>query len=100
MESQPYLDFARSRRACWCTGGWGVGADMIGWLSGLTNMIMLTRRQPEFIRALLELIAAWNRARMQVVLSAGVDLYIKTRLVRELRLLDPRRPGRSSFNPS
>jgi hypothetical protein len=40
-------------------------------------MIKLTRRQPEFIRSLLDLIAGWNYARMQVVLSSGVDLYIK-----------------------
>jgi hypothetical protein len=58
-------------------GGWGVGADGIGWLSGLMNMIKLTHNQPEFIRALLNLIATWNRTRMQVVLSTGIDLYIK-----------------------
>jgi hypothetical protein len=75
-DSLPYLEFAQ-QNGLLVTGGWGVGADAIGWLSGLTNMIKLTRRQPEFIRSLLDLIAGWNRARMQVVLSAGVDLYIK-----------------------
>jgi hypothetical protein len=75
-DSQPYQEFAR-RRGLLLAGGWGVGADMIGWLSGLTNMIKFTRRQPDFIRALLGMIAAWNRTRMQAVLSAGVDLYIK-----------------------
>jgi hypothetical protein len=75
-DSHPFLEFAQ-QEGLLVAGGWGVGADAIGWLSGLTNMIKLTRRQPEFIKSLLELIAGWNRARMQVVLSAGVDLYIK-----------------------
>ena len=75
-DSLPFLEFAQ-QKGLLTAGGWGVGADMIGWLSGLTNMIKLTRRQPEFIHSLLDLIAGWNRARMQVVLSAGVDLYIK-----------------------
>jgi uroporphyrinogen-III decarboxylase len=75
-DSLPYLEFAQ-QKGLLVAGGWGVGADMIGWLSGLTNMIKLTRRQPEFIHSLLNLIAGWNRARMQVVLSTGVDLYIK-----------------------
>jgi hypothetical protein len=75
-DSEPYLEYAR-QKGLLVAGGWGVGADVIGWLSGLTNMIKLTHNQPEFIRALLELIAVWNQARMQVVLSAGIDLYIK-----------------------
>jgi hypothetical protein len=75
-DSQPCLEFAR-QKGLLVAGGWGVGADMIGWLSGLMNMIRFTRREPEFIHSLLDLIAAWNQARMQVVLAAGVDLYIK-----------------------
>jgi hypothetical protein len=75
-DSQPYLAFAQ-QKGLLVAGGWGVGADMIGWLSGLTNMIKLTHNQPEFIHALLDMIAAWNRSRMQVVLSADIDLYIK-----------------------
>ena len=74
--SLPYLEFAQ-QKGLLVAGGWGVGADAIGWLSGLTNMIKLTRRQLEFIRSLLDLIAGWNRARMQVMLSAGVVLYIR-----------------------
>ncbi len=76
VEAQLCLDFAR-QNGLLVAGGWGVGADLIGWLSGLTNMIRFTRRQPEFIQSLLEIIAAWNRSRMQVVLEAGIDLYIK-----------------------
>jgi uroporphyrinogen-III decarboxylase len=75
-DSRPYIQFAQ-QKGLLLAGGWGVGADMIGWLSGLTNMIRFTHRQPEFVHALLDLISTWNRSRMQVVLSAGIDLYIK-----------------------
>ena len=75
-DSLPCLEFAQQKKLL-VAGGWGVGADGIGWLSGLMNMIKLTYTQQEFIRALLDLIATWNRTRMQVVLSTGIDLYIK-----------------------
>jgi hypothetical protein len=73
---QTSLEFAR-QKGLLVAGGWGVGADTLGWLCGLTNMILLTRSQPQFIQTLLDLIAAWNRERMKVVLSEGIDLYIK-----------------------
>ena len=76
LESQPCLDFAREKDLL-TAGGWGVGADTLGWLTGLMNGILLTRRQPELIEALLGMVAEWNRARMKVVLGAGIDLYIK-----------------------
>lgn len=76
QSSQVCLELTR-KKGLLVAGGWGIGADMIGWLSGLTNMILLTRRQPELVQALLAMIADWNRARMQVVLSEGIDLYIK-----------------------
>jgi len=59
------------------TGGWGVGADLIGWVCGLQNMMYMVYDQPEFLRHLLDLIGSWNRKRMELVLQAGVDLYIK-----------------------
>lgn len=58
-------------------GGWGVGADLVGWICGLENMIHLPYDQPEFFRSLLDLIAVWNRKRMNVLLNLGIDLYIK-----------------------
>ena len=58
-------------------GGWGVGGDMAGWLCGLSNYTLLSLDQPEFITELLEMIHSWNIARMEVVLSAPVDLYIR-----------------------
>lgn len=75
-EAAPYQAFAR-RHNLLLTGGWGVGADLIGWVYGLQNMIYASFDQPDFLSTLLEKIAAWNRTRMQVVLDAGVDLYIK-----------------------
>ncbi len=58
-------------------GGWGVGADMFGWVYGLQNMLYAVYDQPDLIQQMLELFARWNRSRMEVVLAAGVDLYIK-----------------------
>jgi uroporphyrinogen-III decarboxylase len=58
-------------------GGWGVGMDMANWLCGMQPLMMHVLEQPDFVRALLEMIHAWNLQRMQVVLSAPVDLYIR-----------------------
>ena len=76
QESQPYLDFAREHGLL-VAGGWGVGADMVGWLCGLKNLIFMTYRQPDFLHELLEIIADWNYARMQAAFSLPLDLYIK-----------------------
>lgn len=75
-DSEAALAFARQHDLL-LTGGWGVGADLIGWVYGLQNMLYAVFDKPGFVRELLEMIAVWNRARMQVVLDAGVDLYIK-----------------------
>jgi uroporphyrinogen-III decarboxylase len=58
-------------------GGWGVGMDMANWLCGMQNLMMLSMDQPDFVDELLEMIHQWNMARMKVVLSAPVDLYIR-----------------------
>jgi len=58
-------------------GGWGVGADMAGWLCGLENMMFLAMDQPQFLEDILATIAAWNEQRMRVILEAGVDLFIR-----------------------
>lgn len=76
QEARPCIDFAR-QKGLLLAGGWGVGADALGWLVGLMNSILLTRQKPDLIRSLLEMIGEWNRARMNVVLEAGIDLYIK-----------------------
>jgi len=58
-------------------GGWGVGGDMAGWLCGLQNLMLVAMDEPDLLSDLLEAIGFWNRARMRVVLEAGVDLYIR-----------------------
>jgi hypothetical protein len=67
----------RDQKGALLAGGWGVGADMVGWLCGLQHMPLLALDQPEFLAELLALIGEWNRARMKVILEAGVDLYIR-----------------------
>ncbi len=75
-EAAPIIELAKKHDLL-ITGGWGVGADLIGWLCGLENMVFTSYDNPEFLKELLAIIAAWNRARMAVVLEAGIDLYIK-----------------------
>jgi hypothetical protein len=75
-EAEPVLALAR-RHELLVAGGWGVGADLIGWVYGLENLVYATHDAPEFVGQLLECIAAWNRSRMEVVMRAGIDLYIK-----------------------
>ena len=76
VQSQPALDLAR-RLGLMVSGGWGVGADLVGWVYGLENMVYASYDQPGFLHALLDIIATWNRLRMEVLLDARIDLYIK-----------------------
>ncbi len=75
-DSAPVIDFAENRGLL-IAGGWGVGADMIGWVHGLNSLVYDVYDRPDFVRDLLSMIAEWNRQRMRVVLDAGIDLYIK-----------------------
>lgn len=58
-------------------GGWGVGMDLANWLCGVQNLMFLVMENPELVIAILEKIHIWNMHRMEVVLSAPVDLYIR-----------------------
>jgi hypothetical protein len=58
-------------------GGWGVGMDMLLWLCGMEETMVAAMEQPAFVEDVLEMIHAWNMQRMEVVLSAPVDLYIR-----------------------
>jgi hypothetical protein len=75
-ESQPMISLANENDLL-LAGGWGVGADLIGWVYGLQRMLFAVYDQPDFIKRFLNLIAVWNRKRMEVVLDSGVDLYVK-----------------------
>ena len=75
-QSEPVLAFAKEKELL-VTGGWGVGADLLGWIYGLEKMIYTVYDAPDFLQAMLEIIAEWNQARMKVLLDLGIDLYIK-----------------------
>jgi len=76
QESAPATEQAR-RHGLLLAGGWGAAADIVVWLMGFTNMLMLTQDEPDFIRELLGMVSEWNRARLQVLLDAGIQLYLK-----------------------
>ncbi len=86
--SQAAVDQAR-RIDLLLTGGWGVGADLIGWICGLENMVFMVYDRPGFFQDLLNLIARWNQVRMELVLSAGIDLYIKRAWYENLDFFTP-----------
>jgi hypothetical protein len=75
-EAAPVVEFAR-KHGLTVAGGWGVGADLIGWVYGLNRLAYALFDEPEFITELLDIIATWNRARMKVLLDFGVDVIIK-----------------------
>jgi hypothetical protein len=75
-ESQTVIDFANKNNLL-RLGGWGVGADMLGWIYGLENMVYSSFDQPELLKDMLNIISEWNQARMLVLLDFGVDIYIK-----------------------
>ena len=58
-------------------GGWGAVGDMATWLSGMQDLILRAVDEPAFVEALFDQIASWNQQRMEVVLDAGVDLFIR-----------------------
>jgi hypothetical protein len=75
-ESQLVIDFANKNNLL-RLGGWGVGADMLGWIYGLENMVYAALDQPELLKNMLHLISEWNQARMVALFDIGVDIYIK-----------------------
>jgi hypothetical protein len=89
LESQPALELAR-RYDLLVAGGWGVGADLVGWIYGLEQMAYAVYDDPQMLSEMLAIIAGWNRQRMRVVLDAGVDLYIKRAWYENLDFWTPR----------
>ncbi len=76
QSSAPAIVFAREHDLL-LAGGWGVGADLIGWVHGLNSLVYDVYDRPGFVRDLLKMIGEWNRQRMTVVLDAPIDLFIK-----------------------
>jgi uroporphyrinogen-III decarboxylase len=57
--------------------GWGVGLEAGCWLCGIQNLILHAVDQPDFVEELTSAIAQWNQRRMNVVLDAGIDLFVR-----------------------
>ncbi|HMD88499.1 MAG TPA: uroporphyrinogen decarboxylase family protein, partial [Anaerolineaceae bacterium] len=75
-EAKPAIALAKKHDLL-LAGGWGIGVDSLAWLYGLKNMMFASYDKPQFLKDVLEIIAKWNQTRMQVLLEAGIDLYIK-----------------------
>ena len=75
-ESKSVIEFAHKQNLL-TIGGWGVGADMLGWIYGFENMVYAAFDKPIFLKEVLKLISEWNQTRMVALLEIGVDLYIK-----------------------
>lgn len=75
-ESKDVIEFAHKHNLL-TLGGWGVGADMLGWIYGFENMVYAAFEQPEFLKEMLNLISEWNQTRMLALLEIGIDIYIK-----------------------
>jgi uroporphyrinogen-III decarboxylase len=76
QETRQATAFAREKGVL-LAGGWGVGMDMASWLCGLQDLMVMQRTQPALVAGLLEIIHRWTLQRMEVVLAAPVDLYIR-----------------------
>lgn len=74
--SAPIREFALDNDLL-ISGGWGVGADLLGWIMGLEEMVIASYEQPRFLKDLLQIIADWNQSRMSVLLDLGLDLFLK-----------------------
>jgi hypothetical protein len=75
-----YAAKARSfadQRQLLLSGGWGAAMEVACWLCGIENLMYLTFDQPDFVQELAGMLSAWNRSRMEVMLDAGVDLFVR-----------------------
>lgn len=75
-ESAPVINFAKENKLL-TLGGWGIGADMLGWIYGFENMIYAASDCPETVETILRVISEWNQSRMVALLEMGIDVYIK-----------------------
>jgi len=75
-ESDLVFNFAKENNLL-TLGGWGVGADMLGWIYGFENMIYTAMDKPDLLEKILRIISEWNQARMIALLELGIDIYIK-----------------------
>jgi len=58
-------------------GEWGVLFDAACWLCGIQELMLMGMADRAFLRDLLAILHEWNKRRMEVVLTEGVDLLIR-----------------------
>jgi len=92
-ESKKIKEFASDKGLLVC-GGWNswakrkddeiygtdygtMGIDALMWLCGAVKPLYWAYDEPDFLEELIEMIAVWNRKRMEIYLDEGVDLLIK-----------------------
>jgi uroporphyrinogen-III decarboxylase len=56
---------------------YGMVGDVACWLAGMSDLTLMARDDPGFVKSFLDLIQEWNSRRMAVVLREGVDLFIR-----------------------
>ncbi len=66
-----------AKRDILVVGGWGVGMDAACWLCGIENIMLASIYEPDFVYELANIIARWNQKRMEIMLDAGIDLFIR-----------------------
>ena len=76
-ERARHLERFAQDRGLLTTGGWGLGMDAACWLCGLENLMIAQVYDAEFVEEIAQVIAQWNQKRMEIVLDAGVHLYVR-----------------------
>ncbi len=59
------------------SAGWGVGADALAWVYGSDRAALLAYDDPDLLAELLALFHDFNRQRMELMLAAGPDLFVR-----------------------
>jgi len=54
-----------------------MGFDALSWLCGMEKLLMLTYDNPTFVERLVDIVAGWNRKRLEIELDAGPDLILR-----------------------
>jgi len=54
-----------------------MGADALMWLCGMERALLWAMDKPEIIQRLLQIIADWNKKRIEIYLEEGIDLLIR-----------------------
>ncbi len=65
------------RKGVLLVGEWGVLYDATVWLCGMEEMVEAAAEEPAFVEELLAVIGEWNLKRMEIVLEAKPDLFVR-----------------------